>query len=1256
MFKRVCFFLLISELLLGVAHLLWPEYRWGQGRRSYFNFNNSLTFASWLASMQLLMVAVLAAVAFHRDTREARVYRGRWMWWLGALAALGMSLAEMTRFHERLRLFGYPNPDLYEQFVFLSLWLGFLALFGWFLLNKLSTVSSYYRYGVLWLGVWALQLSLQILAQLRFFETWETALSLFRGWAYLFGCTFLALSVGGLALRSGEADTPEIGKESLARFPQGTGRVWTMSAVGGMTFTIIFLQIILFQMLTIFGDYLTAHSIISIALLGISGGGLIGYFTAASAPLGTLLAASLLLPVSILAAFGATVSLIELPLFASIVLALPFVAASTVITIVLVRNKTHVVYFIDLIGAALGALLVSSALTLLREESSLLFLGAFTFVLAGIFVALHPDERVRRLLFMFVVVGAMSLVAVGSLNLQEDWMNVVEKKIQKRYPNAKVLFSRSSLVGRYDVIRRRPTHRSLSAYDNGRIIDTIRRNPTDAYQIDPRVPHTLMEDPLILILGLSGDGIAKTAKFLGREVYGVEINPAIVKLQQKELLPLNGDSYKDIEVAVMDGRSYIEQSDRSYDMITLMNAHSARGRTEGRSPSPEYLHTREAAKAYLQHLTERGVLIVEEPVSRPRREPPVWKFLVTLREALVEEGAGQPEKHFFIFQWRTRTNNYIQILMKKNPFGSEEIVKLRQWLRDVDNRKGIEARAGRRMGPITCKTTILHSPDQVFSTNYSRIVRGEVDRGMVEARNLWPTTDNRPFHFDVDPARPQLKQAYWRTFSLVLLLSPFFLSFVVKFRRGLSSTLPYISVVTLTGLAYFLIEVVLIQRCQFFLGTPIVTFSTVIGTLLLFSGLGSLWSGRVGPMGLHGALGGILLFLMLHQWGLPTLFSAGAMLPVSIKVMVVVISLAPLAFFMGVPFPFVLRIGKSRFTEAAPAMLFAINAAASALAVPLAHNLSMSAGFKATFQVGMVLYALVAFAMVALHRPRVQKWATGLALAAVALLLICPWLLSRAVSNPTEEKLRYRVYGIHYGRSAYREARVIRGGSRSQTVPFAWLYWLIEGHERTVLVDTGFDNPSTARRRGVSRYVRPVDRLGHWGIHPSEISDIVLTHGHWDHIGSIGRFPDARIWLQEQEFAHVSRSTRNGGQGWDNLQALLRAQAEGRLRLVSGRGEIAPGITLQLGGAHTPGSQYVTVETLDGLVVIAGDATYLYENNRWHKPIGSATDYQANLAAIKDMHRTAASPFFILPGHDPLVMRWFPQVAEGFVQIATIPE
>lgn len=1264
LFKRSCFILFVFEGFLGIAHVLWPEYQWGQGRHSYFNFGNSLTLASWLLSMQFIGIAILAMIAFHRERRLQNVEPSpsTWIWLAGALLALLLSFAEITRIHHRFELLGYPNPDIYESFIVFSLWLILLVLFGWFLLVKLRAAPGYYKYCAGWLVAWGLNLILTIIssstniAHGRFYINFTQVLGL----SDLFGVTFLLIALGGYVYGvKNKSLTNKTSKSSQASFPGSQNRIFMLLGVGGTAFVMIFLQILLFQMLTIFGDYLTANMIISIALLGISIGGLIGWYTSHQAPLQTMIGASLLLPVTILLVFGTTVSLMKTQLIASILLMFPFVCGSAVITVALVRTKSHMVYFIDLSGAAIGALLVSVALSNFREESSLLFLSAFTFLLSCCFIIYLPASKIRNALFAVAFAGLSGFLLVGSLNLQSDWLNIVRTKVLKRYPRAEVLFSNSSLVGRYDVIRKKPSHRTLATLENGRIIDNMRRRPTEQYQIDPRLPHTLMKDPVILILGLSGDGITKTSKALGKKVYGVEINPAIVSLQTNELIEFNSNSYEDIEVAVMDGRSFLEKSDQRYDIITLMNAHNARGHTAGSAPSPEYLHTYEAIESYLKHLTGRGVLIVEEPVNRPERELPVWKLLVTMRQALVDRGITKPAQHFFVFQWRTKRNNYIQILMKKNPLTSEEIANLRKWVKDVDDKKDIESRLKRRMGPIRTKTTILHSPDEYFSTNYSRILRGKTYKDFLLSCNLNVTTDNRPFHFDVDPAHTKLKSAYTRTLLMSAILTPFLLSFLVRNRSKLHGVLPHLSVVILTGMGYLLIEIVLIQRYSIFLGYPILTFATILGTLLVCSGLGSLWSSRIGQSGMYYSLAAIIVLLILHLWFIPSLFPIGASLPLYSKVAFAILTLAPLAFFMGVPFPFVLNSSKIRFTESSAGMLFAINGASSALAVPLAMNISTSWGLNTTFQIGLLVYVLVWVLLISMQKRSLQKLTNGFAVLTICLLLACPWVSNKPVIDA--ESTHYRIYGISYGHSSYREDKVLLGGSPSKSIPFEWLFWVIQGNGQTILVDTGFDDPLRGKGWGISNYVQPAKRLSQLGISPSEITDIILTHTHWDHTGGLAPYGNARVWIQENEYLHAKTTLnpaniRRKGIYMEDLETLTLIEDEGRLNLVSGDKEIAPGITLTLDGSHTPGSQYIIVETLHGPVIIAGDACYTYKNNRWHIPAGNSIDPQTNLSVIRKMHRQAASPFFILPGHDPLVMKWFPEVSDGIVQITPTSE
>ena len=317
-FKRCCYFLFAFEILLGIAHILWPEYTWGQGMRSYFNFNESLTLASWLIGIQLLGIGILSLIGFYRE-RERQTPKPSstaWVWLIAAFVSFLLFFTEITRIHHRFGLLGYPNPNLYQQMIIFSLSIGLLVLFGWFLLLKLKNTPHYFKFGVGWLISWG---ALLILA--RFSNTLSASrqifFSLITGLTYMFGCTLLLLAVGGYVLQPIKKIKASLAtSEELVPFHIEVSQIWILLGLGGATFSLIFLEIILFQMLTISSDYLTANSIVSIALLGSALGGMIGFFTAHRAPLRAMVAASLLLSIAIILVFGISVTLMDKPLLA----------------------------------------------------------------------------------------------------------------------------------------------------------------------------------------------------------------------------------------------------------------------------------------------------------------------------------------------------------------------------------------------------------------------------------------------------------------------------------------------------------------------------------------------------------------------------------------------------------------------------------------------------------------------------------------------------------------------------------------------------------------------------------------------------------------------------------------------------------------------------------------------------------------------------------------------------------------------------
>jgi glyoxylase-like metal-dependent hydrolase (beta-lactamase superfamily II) len=251
----------------------------------------------------------------------------------------------------------------------------------------------------------------------------------------------------------------------------------------------------------------------------------------------------------------------------------------------------------------------------------------------------------------------------------------------------------------------------------------------------------------------------------------------------------------------------------------------------------------------------------------------------------------------------------------------------------------------------------------------------------------------------------------------------------------------------------------------------------------------------------------------------------------------------------------------------------------------------------------------------------------------------------------------YRVYAIHYATLAdFPVASLVAGADRARRADIAMMLWLIRSRDgRIVLFDSGFYGDQYLKQWNPQQFVRPDEAIARMGVKAEEVSDVVISHVHWDHLDGAGLFPRARVWIQRAEVEHyVDADGRPLDRGIDARGAALVAKLrrEGRLKLADGDGaEIIPGIIAHTGGRHTYASQYVSVRTPSGTVVLASDNLYLYENHDRGVPIAQTFDAAANRQSQRRMRELATDPRWIVPGHDPLVFERFPRVAEGVVAI-----
>lgn len=271
-------------------------------------------------------------------------------------------------------------------------------------------------------------------------------------------------------------------------------------------------------------------------------------------------------------------------------------------------------------------------------------------------------------------------------------------------------------------------------------------------------------------------------------------------------------------------------------------------------------------------------------------------------------------------------------------------------------------------------------------------------------------------------------------------------------------------------------------------------------------------------------------------------------------------------------------------------------------------------------------------------------------------LLLCTSLFIHAQQSD------FKVFAVRFARSAYpfTAADWAAGGSKTERTDITFSVWLIRGNGKIILVDAGFRKDiEDAKDFQLSEYIRPDSAIQRLGIRAEQVTDVIISHPHWDHIDGIDLFPKAHFWIQKEDYNNFvgtawQKPGDTGGFTKRDVRKLIEINLAGRLTLINGDNkEVLPGISVYTGSRHTYNSQYVLVKSAKQQTVLASDNIWIYANLEHMLPAvkGGTLDPAGYVRAMKRMKTLASAPKFIIPGHDGRVFQRFPAVSKGIVEI-----
>jgi len=681
-----------------------------------------------------------------------------------------------------------------------------------------------------------------------------------------------------------------------------------------------------------------------------------------------------------------------------ILLAIPFFSVANCVAMCLIHFKQNInrIYAADLFGAALGGIAIIILLLVSFPESVLKIISSCA-LLIGLISLIEMRSRLRStwiLLLLAIIIWGLPN-QVTTLNPSEFKQlsqttkvmgaNIVDQKssplglltvveneiIPFRYFPGMSLVTGSEPPPQIAVFTDASGLTAINKYSGVNQDLGLFNQSTSALAY-----HVFSDPPTVLILGMGGGSDILQAKyFQAVSIDAVELNQQMIGLVKNDYADFSGNVLEEehINVHNADVRQYIQTTDKKFDIIQASLLESFAAANAGlTSLHEDYLYTVEAVKLYYEHLTDNGILTLTRWIKIPPRD--TLKLVATIEQVLRTKNISNPENHIAVIRsWNTTT-----ILLKKNPFSTIGINRIKEF---SDNRgfdvvyfPGIKKE----------EVNLFNRLNQAyFYEGASAILSNKKNEFLQQYQyNLAPATDDRPYFFHFLkfqnipsifslPHTQILPLIEWGTIilfltllqacvvSVVFIVLPLLLNrqkIIEKPKRSVSSFV--FNYFVLIGLAFMFIEIAFIQKFILYLGHPVYAFTVVVCAFLFFASIGSYYSKQyfqnIKPIKI---IMPIVFFAILHLISLTAVFEWLIEINQFLKILVSVILIAPLAFFMGMPFPLAMdHLGKT--AENYIPWAWAINACASVISAILATLLAVQLGFTWVLLIALVLYVI----------------------------------------------------------------------------------------------------------------------------------------------------------------------------------------------------------------------------------------------------------------------------------------------------------